>query len=63
MLAKVEIRTRNQEIPRDSKPAAEASKARNLLTGSPARVPAQILDFRASSRAVMLVGEILLPAT
>jgi hypothetical protein len=60
----VEVRTRKQAIPRaHSKPAAEASKARILLARSPVRVRAQIPDFRASNRAVMPVGEILLLAT
>jgi hypothetical protein len=61
MLAKVEIRTRNLAIPRVfSKPAAEA---RNPLDRSPARVLAQIPDFRASSRPETPVGEILLLVT
>jgi hypothetical protein len=61
MLAKVEIRTRKLAIPRVfSKPAAEV---RNPLARSPARVLAQIPDFRASSRAETPVGEILLLAT
>ena len=64
MLAKVEIRTRNLALPRVfSKPAAEASKVRNLLARSPVRVLAQIPDSRASNRAVMPVAEILLLAT